>query len=811
MAPNQIFYHIIFYLITTQVNPTHCLYDYYFNTNDAHYSRKYFGCTDAGCTVSKTWQLDGYCIYPHLNIKFWGSDFRSTSERAHVKINDIDFGECEGLDADETNQFEQCENVYKYNLTQNNLFDIDSINNTLNVTLSISNTVDNDDGAYDLNGTLYYLYSEVTIACYDYILEALPGSVSNTQEFGCEYENCNVTRVWNVVGACKDPKLYVTIVETDYSSSSETASIIVENDRLGTCDELIDDCTHDFVDCSNVYGYDLGSYIDSSQASSDEYISVTLTSDGANICKYIDTYTLYGRVTIECVSYELDLIVQFNADSDRNYNVTDEISWTVSYTAENGIEYGTILRGNGTLIDSESKVNQTVEATDGCYDVAFDITTNSDSEVEYGWFEVYLDSKLISHGKQKMTSKNGNGVHFYFCTSFFAFLKNDESDWNSTYFNNSEVATTGAVITIESMDYEAIITFTDFEETDVYYENYIAEADSTTSTSELYITDGCYKVVFDVQNDIFGYDYSYSLAMNVNDETLYIMGPNTTDGYNEEYFCTNGTYTERVHADCSNNIGTQSFTFEIDVDYYPEEVAWQLYEYGDVNKTGLSGDAMSVRDFSHFYSSGCINSGTCYTLMVNDTWGDGMVNNVDDFGWFRLYLDENLITFDKQSFNDDFVQIKFCTDLFGGAKNNLTIILYLEGNLDDFNSDEDGIDFQIYDSNEIDFYYLVYDNKYYVPYFEIRQQRYETYNNISAVIDTLWIDNGYFTMVSTTRFDIIVQSSVLFESYSVKNVTTPIWRMDGVSVESNTTVEPTTSIITVCGDEICFVLVTLDQ
>ena len=150
-----------------------------------HCSREYFGCDVQGCIVSKSWKIGGYCIYPHLNIKFWESDFESSSERAFIKINDIDMGECEGLDEDASNQFEQCENVHKYNLTQNNFFDIDSTNNSLNITLSIGNTVDRDDGAYNLNGTLFHLYSEVTISCYEYLFESSPGSVTNTQEFGC--------------------------------------------------------------------------------------------------------------------------------------------------------------------------------------------------------------------------------------------------------------------------------------------------------------------------------------------------------------------------------------------------------------------------------------------------------------------------------------------------------------------------------------------------------------------------------------------------------------------------------------------------
>ena len=170
-----------------------------------------------------------------------------------------------------------------------------------------------------------------------------------------------------------------------------------------------------------------------------------------------------------------------------------------------------------------------------------------------------------------------------------------------------------------------------------------------------------------------------------------------------------------------------------------------------------------------------------------DSQFNGMWNNIDDFGWFRIYLDENLITFDKQTFNGAYVRILFCTDLFDQAVNNLTIILYLEGDLSRFEFDEDGISFKIYNYN--DSINLVYENKYYIPYFEITQKRYEIYDNISVVIDHLWIENGCFTITSTTRFSIIIhdhQTRILIDSSN--DTTSSLWIISEQCIEMVTTV-----------------------
>ena len=261
---------------------------------------------------------------------------------------------------------------------------------------------------------------EVTIACYDFLFAPSAGSVSNTQEFGCVTEDCDVTRVWNMTGVCKDPTLYVSIIETDYSSSSH-ASIIVEDDSLGTCDELDADCTYERVDCSNADGFDLSSYIDNSQRSSDQYFGVTLTSRNSNICncKYNGIHTLYGSVTVECGGYQLNLIVQLDTMIGSRCDVIDDVYWSISFTTEDGIEYGTILSGNGTL-DSAGRINQTLSIIDGCYEIEFS-TTRGDDEIDYGWFELYLDSKLISHGKQKMITENEMAYIFIFVQTFLHF------------------------------------------------------------------------------------------------------------------------------------------------------------------------------------------------------------------------------------------------------------------------------------------------------------------------------------------------------------------------------------------------------
>ena len=89
--------------------------------------------------------------------------------------------------------------------------------------------------------------------------------------------------------------MYVSLIETDYSSRSEYVSIIVENDNLGNCDEFNDDCTYEVVDCLNGNGYNLGDHSDSVDGSSDEYFGVALASYGTNICAYNNMYFVLDK------------------------------------------------------------------------------------------------------------------------------------------------------------------------------------------------------------------------------------------------------------------------------------------------------------------------------------------------------------------------------------------------------------------------------------------------------------------------------------------------------------------------------------
>ena len=282
-------------------------------------------------------------------------------------------------------------------------------------------------------------------------------------------------------------------------------------------------------------------------------------------------------------------------------SIAHELSWTVSFVADDGTEYETEFSGNGSLLNDDGMLNQTLKITDGCYNVEFNTTTNV-----VGWFQLHLEleNELISLGKQNIKTQNDNVVYFYFCTNFFAFFNDGDNDDNS-----------GGSITIESNNYEAIITFTSYDESQTFYQNYFSHINGsdTSNYNTFYITDGCYKTVFNVRYDIYGYDYSYTFSLEINNISHYIIGPNSTDGYYEAYFCTNGTYNDLKHADCSgdNMYNTTSFTFEIDIDVFPEDVSWRLHDRS-TNDVVFSGNGSSLKQYQRFYQSECINTGTCY-------------------------------------------------------------------------------------------------------------------------------------------------------------------------------------------------------
>ena len=62
------------------------------------------------------------------------------------------------------------------------------------------------------------------------------GSVIGT--LNCSYAGCSDRITFGVQGKCNDPTLSVTVVETDYLSSSETAYIYVNGDYIASCEPL---------------------------------------------------------------------------------------------------------------------------------------------------------------------------------------------------------------------------------------------------------------------------------------------------------------------------------------------------------------------------------------------------------------------------------------------------------------------------------------------------------------------------------------------------------------------------------------------
>ena len=102
--------------------------------------------------------------------------------------------------------------------------------------------------------------SDTEIACttapsYEYDYHYSPSSSydsSDTQSFGCTTAGCSVEKTWLIDGGCVNPQLRVSIIETDYAdSSTEYASVFVNDEYVDTCSELNQDCTYNWVQCIN--------------------------------------------------------------------------------------------------------------------------------------------------------------------------------------------------------------------------------------------------------------------------------------------------------------------------------------------------------------------------------------------------------------------------------------------------------------------------------------------------------------------------------------------------------------------------------
>ena len=103
------------------------------------------------------------------------------------------------------------------------------------------------------------------------------------QRFGCDTAGCDVTKTWQIVGICINPSIALSIIEGDFLQDSEKVFISINNKDIGNCDELISDCTHDWVHCGAIDDY----YENTSHLGNGTQITVTLdATNSVDYCPY---------------------------------------------------------------------------------------------------------------------------------------------------------------------------------------------------------------------------------------------------------------------------------------------------------------------------------------------------------------------------------------------------------------------------------------------------------------------------------------------------------------------------------------------
>ena len=161
-----------------------------------------------------------------------------------------------------------------------------------------------------------YFSQILSLSAYFFPLE----SGENTQRFGCETEGCSVSETWLTAGVCIDPKISLTIFQTDFDESNETASIRINDEYLGDCVELNETCTNDWRDCEVVNEYYANTLV--LRNATQIAVAIDLSSE-VNVCPHKingSRYFLWSQVTIECISVSVIEQYRWNISSETKLN-----------------------------------------------------------------------------------------------------------------------------------------------------------------------------------------------------------------------------------------------------------------------------------------------------------------------------------------------------------------------------------------------------------------------------------------------------------------------------------------------------------
>ena len=186
---------------------------------------------------------------------------------------------------------------------------------------------------------------------------------------------------------------------------------------------------------------------------------------------------------------------------------------------------------------------------------------------------------------------------------------------------------------------------------------------------------------------------------------------------------------------CSGN-KPHKLQFNIKFDKWAQEVSWGILDSS--NNLMLYGNGTNADDYAEVEDSVCLKYG-CYTLEINDTYGDGMYS-YGYFGWYTLKLDDAYVTLGEQTFDGAQTYLYFCTQLFDSTAGS-----------------QIELEFETFDYNS-DIYIVGSDDSDYETYY-LNQYEFPDYFN-SSVLNTLYLTNAraltsycYKIMIDTSYVD----------------------------------------------------------
>ena len=354
----------------------------------------------------------------------------------------------------------------------------------------------------------------------DYVFNVGKNGVYETLAyFGCKTFGCTKLRTWQINGtsACSNPRITVTIANGDFDQSYETAMIYINDNFIGVCNELIEHCSNNFLECTDTAGdLDLTEYLVYDDNNDDiAYVKVTLrASSYVDFCPFNEIYYLFAQVVIKCDTPanttsedEIEYVASCNETTYTFVNnsgsggelihtpndlalfiqldyAPDNISWTV-VDDSNGVVL--LSRDGSNFKPLELSIDSVCLAVDDCISINLYDKEGNGLSTSIGWFRVLLNNELITYDKQAFDDSE---MTVEFCNELFK-LTNDDG---SAEYNNFSL----------SIDYETNIEFINISESSTVYKSTLIASEDSESSSDsgeksylrLSIVDGCFSIIF---------------------------------------------------------------------------------------------------------------------------------------------------------------------------------------------------------------------------------------------------------------------------------------------------------------------------